>query len=70
MLNDVQPVLKEVLIKLAQSKFNKNSHKVQEYENSGVTLNDSNLDEYLAELEQYTNDILIFRGKANNLPSS
>ncbi len=50
MLNDVQPLLKEVLIKLAKSKFNKNPHKVQEYESSGVTLNDSNLDEYLAEL--------------------
>jgi hypothetical protein len=70
MLNDVQPLLKEVLIKLAKSKFNKNPHKLQEYESSGVTLNDSNLDEYLAELEQYTNDILIFRGKANNLSSS
>jgi hypothetical protein len=50
MLNDVQPLLKEVLIKLSKSKFNKNPHKVQEYESSGVTLNDSNLDEYLAEL--------------------
>jgi hypothetical protein len=70
MLNDVQPLLKEVLIKLAKSKFNKNPHKLHEYESSGVTLNDSNLDEYLAELEQYTNDILIFRGKANNLSSS
>ena len=50
MLNDVQPLLKEVLIKLAKSKFNKNAHKLHEYESSGVTLNDSNLDEYLAEL--------------------
>ena len=48
MLNEVQPVLREVLIKLAESKFNKNPHKVQEYQNSGVTLNDTNLDEYLA----------------------
>lgn len=70
MLNEVQPLLKEVLIKLGNSKFNKNPHKVQEYESSGVTLNDSNLDEYLAQLEQYTNDILIYRGKANNLSSS
>jgi hypothetical protein len=31
MLNSVQPLLKEVLIKLAQSKFNKNPHKLQEY---------------------------------------
>ena len=50
MLNDVQPLLKEVLLKLARSKFNKNPHKIFEYENSGITLNDSNLDEYLAEL--------------------
>lgn len=50
MLNEVQPLLKEVLIKLAKSKFNKNPHKLHEYESSGVTLNDSNLDEYLAEL--------------------
>ena len=36
-------------MKLASSKFNKeNPHRVQEYENSGVTLNDSNLDEYLS----------------------
>jgi hypothetical protein len=70
MLNDVQPLLKEVLVKLANSKFNKNPNKIIEYANSGVTLNDSNLDEYLAELEQYTNDILIYRGKANNLSSS
>ena len=50
MLNDVQPLLKEVLIKLAKSKFNKNQNKLFEYQNSGVTLNDTNLDEYLAEL--------------------
>jgi len=67
MLNEVQPLLKEVLMKLAASKFNKeNPHRVQEYENSGVTLNDSNLDEYLSELEDYTNKILFYRGKANN----
>ena len=67
MLNEVQPLLKEVMLKLAGSKFNReNPHKVQEYENSEVTLNDSNLDEYLSELEEYTNKILIYRGKANN----
>lgn len=63
--------MKEVLIKLAGSKFNRNNpHRIQEYQNSGVTLNDSNLSEYLAELEEYTNAILIYKGKANNLPNS
>lgn len=52
MLNEIQPHLKEVLIKLASSKFNRNNpHRVQEYQNSGVNLNDSNLNEYLSELE-------------------
>ena len=51
MLDEVQPHLKEVLIKLAGSRFNRdNPHKIQEYENSGVNLNDSNLNEYLSEL--------------------
>lgn len=60
-----------MLIKLASSKFNRtNPHRVQEYQNSGVSLNDSNLSEYLSELEEYTNAILIYRGKANNLPNS
>lgn len=71
MLDEIQPHLKEVLIKLASSRFNRdNPHKVQEYENSGVTLNDSNLNEYLSELEEYTNAILIYRGKVNNQPNS
>ena len=44
MLNEIQPHLKEVLIKLASSRFNRNNpHKVQEYENTGVALNDSTL---------------------------
>lgn len=51
MLNELSPLVKEVLIKLAGSKFNRNNpHRVQEYENSGVNLNDSNLNEYLSEL--------------------
>lgn len=49
MLNEIQPHLKDVLIKLASSKFNRmNPHRVQEYQNSGVNLNDSNLNEYLS----------------------
>jgi hypothetical protein len=52
MLNEISPFVKEVLIKLASSKFNRsNPNRVQEYENSGVNLNESNLNEYLAELE-------------------
>ena len=44
MLNEVQPHMKEVLTKLAKSQFNReNPYKVQEYENTGVNLNDSNL---------------------------
>lgn len=44
MLNEIQPHLKEVLIKLANSRFNRsNPHKAQEYENTGVSLNDSTL---------------------------
>lgn len=71
MLNEIQPHLKEVLIKLAGSRFNRdNPFKVNEYENSGVSLNDSNLNEYLSELEEYTNSILIYRGKSNNQPNS
>lgn len=63
--------MKEVLIKLASSKFNRNNpHRVQEYINSGVNLNDSNLAEYLSELEEYTNSILIFKGKANKQTNS
>lgn len=38
-------------MKLAGSKFNKiTPHKIQEYENSGVPLNDATLNEYLSEL--------------------
>ena len=71
MLNEISPLVKEVLIKLAGSKFNRtNPHRVQEYLNSGVALNDSNLAEYLSELEEYTNSILIYKGKANKQPSS
>ena len=71
MLNEIQPHLKEVLIKLAGSRFNRsNPHKIQEYENSGVSLNDSNLNEYLSELEEYTNAILLYKGKSGNQPTS
>ena len=71
MLNEIQPHLKEVLFKLAGSRFNRNNpHKIQEYENSGVSLNDSNLNEYLSELEEYTNAILLYKGKSSNQPTS
>jgi hypothetical protein len=71
MLDEISPLVKEVLIKLAGSKFNRSDpHRVQEYLNSGVNLNDSNLAEYLSELENYTNSILIYKGKANKLPNS
>lgn len=67
MLNEVQPDVKEVLTRLANSKFNRqNPHKIQEYQSSGVILNDANLGEYLSELEDYTNKILIYKGRAKN----
>ena len=60
-----------MLIKLASSKFNRNNpNRVQEYLNSGVNLNDSNLAEYLSELEDYTNSILIYKGKASKQATS
>lgn len=43
---------------------------MQEYLNSGVNLNDSNLAEYLSELEEYTNSILIYKGKASKQSNS
>lgn len=71
MLDQISPMVKEVLIKLANSKFNRtNPNRAQEYENSGVHLNDSNLAEYLSELEEYTNSILIYKGKANKQSTS
>lgn len=71
MLTEISPLVKEVLIKLASSKFNRsNPHRVQEYLNSGVNLNDSNLAEYLSELEDYTNTILVYKGKANKQATS
>jgi coiled-coil domain-containing protein 63/114 len=71
MLDEISPLVKEVLVKLAGSKFNRNNpHRVQEYLNSGVNLNDSNLAEYLSELEEYTNSILIYKGKANKQSNS
>lgn len=58
-------------MKLAGSKFNKiTPHKIQEYENSGVPLNDATLNEYLSELQEYTNEILLYRGKSMNQPNS
>ena len=52
MLNEIQPEMKEVLMELAGSKFNRNNpHKVKEHESTGVMLNDSNLNDYLSELE-------------------
>ena len=58
-------------MKIATSKFNsENPYKVQELENSGVPFNDSNLEEYLDELEAYTNKILLDRGKSLNQPNS
>lgn len=70
-LTEISPLVKDVLIKLAGSKFNRsNPHRVQEYLNSGVSLNDSNLAEYLSELEDYTNAILIYKGKANKQATS
>jgi hypothetical protein len=71
MLDEISPLVKDVLIKLASSKFNRsNPHRTQEYLNSGVNLNDSNLAEYLSELEEYTNSILIYKGKANKMSNS
>ena len=66
MLNEISPMVKDVLIKLAGSKFNRtNPNRVQEYMNEEVHLNDSNLAEYLSELEEYTNSVLIYKGKAS-----
>jgi hypothetical protein len=71
MLDEISPLVKEVLVKLAGSKFNRsNPHRVQEYLNAGVHLNDSNLAEYLSELEEYTNAILVYKGKASHQPTS
>ena len=52
---------------MAKSKFNRtNQYRANEHENSGVQLHDSNINQYLSELEEYANIILIYKEKMNN----
>lgn len=66
-LQEIQPEMLQLLIKCSKSKFNThNPDSAFEYERNGITLNESSIDEYLAEIEEYTNKILVVMGKANN----
>lgn len=67
LLEDIEPRMQQVLIKLAKSKLNhENPGLAAEYEAHGINLNESSLDQYLSELEQYTNKILFGKAKLNN----
>lgn len=58
-------------MKLARSKLHTGDPNLaQEYESNGLNLNESSLDQYLSELEQYTNRILFAKAKAANEPAS
>jgi hypothetical protein len=57
----------QVLIKLAKSRLHTGDQGLAaEYEAHGINLNESSLDQYLADLEQYTNKILFGKAKLNN----
>lgn len=63
-LQEIQPQMLQVLIKCAKSKFNThNPEAAEEYERNGIILNEASIDEHLAEIEEYTNKILVMVGR-------
>lgn len=59
------------MIRLSKSKFNtKNKLKSHEYETGGVNLNETTFDNFLSEMEEYTNQLLYFKGKVSDEPNS
>ena len=55
------------MIRLAKSKFNtKFPLKAHQYETGGVNMNESTTDSYLSEIEEYTNQLLYFKGKVSD----
>lgn len=67
LLAEIEPRMQQVLVKLARSKLNAGKESVAaEYETQGINLNESSLNQYLSELEQYTNKILFGRAKLNH----
>lgn len=70
-MKTVQPSFETLLIALTKSKFNQSGiNNGNLYELSGVSLNETTLDGYLDEIENYTNQILFFKGKEQNKPNS
>jgi hypothetical protein len=58
-------------MRLAKSKFNtKYPLSATQYETGGVNLNESTLDNFLSEMEEYTNQLLYFKGKVSDEPNS
>jgi uncharacterized protein YggL (DUF469 family) len=70
-IDEVQPTFQELMIRLAKSKFNtKFQLKAHQYETGGVNLNESTFDAFLSEMEEYTNQLLYFKGKVSDEPNS
>ena len=59
------------MVRLAKSKFNtKFPLKAHQDDTGGVNLNESTFDSYLSEMEEYTNQLLYFKGKVGDEPNS
>lgn len=61
-LDKLQPLFQDLLIKLVESRFNSNPNRIHTY-SEGFQLNESNIDSYLAEMEDFVNQILLYKSK-------
>ncbi|EGR31785.1 hypothetical protein IMG5_102240 [Ichthyophthirius multifiliis] len=69
-LQEIQPYLKQILTRFAQSIFNKlDKNKIFEYQN-GLILNEVTLEHYLSDLESFIIELLIKKAIKKNIPSA
>ncbi|CAD8061669.1 unnamed protein product [Paramecium sonneborni] len=64
-LAQIQPIIENILQKMIKTKFNLDPTRVYTFQ-GGFQLNESNIDQYLAELEGYINMLVLFKSNKNN----
>ncbi|CAD8053686.1 unnamed protein product [Paramecium sonneborni] len=65
-LSQIQPIIENILQKMIKTKFNLDPTRAYTFQ-GGFQLNESNIDQYLAELEGYINMLVLFKSNKNTI---
>ena len=57
-IEKIKPTLSSTLVDLANSSFNDDPKKIEDYK-LGININERNLQDYLSDLEKYINTLLV-----------